>query len=104
MPASAFGVACWVVGVQMTPQVLLCSYWRRTPTERRKAMNQEIGFVKINRNRYISTDEKFSIVNTGGSVWVVLKKNDGDNYNSLFIQQPFNRALEAMSQLRKAVA
>lgn len=67
-------------------------------------MNQEIGFVKINRNRYISTDEKFSIVNTGGSVWVVLKKNDGDNYNSLFIQQPFNRALEAMSQLRKAVA
>lgn len=67
-------------------------------------MNQEIGFVKINRNRYISTDEKFSIVNTGGSVWVVLKKNDGDNYNSLFIQQPFNRALEAMSELRKAVA
>ncbi len=67
-------------------------------------MNTEIKFIKINRNRYITLDEKFTILNTGGSVWVVLKKNDDDNYNSLFIKQPFNRALEAMSELRKAVA
>jgi hypothetical protein len=67
-------------------------------------MTTEIKFIKINNNRYITLDEKFTILNTGGSVWVVLKKNDDDNYNSLFIKQPFNRALEAMSELRKAVA
>lgn len=67
-------------------------------------MNTEIKFIKINRNRYITLDEKYTILNTGGSVWVVLKKNDNDNYNSLFISEPFNRALEAMSQLRKMVA
>ncbi len=67
-------------------------------------MTQEIAFIKINKNRYITTDEQFTILNTGGSVWVVLKKNENDNYNSLFIKQPFNRALEAMSELRKAVA
>jgi len=67
-------------------------------------MTQEIGFIKINQKRYITTDEKFTILNTGGSVWVVLKKNDDDNYNSLFIKEPFNRALEAMSALRKVVA
>lgn len=67
-------------------------------------MTQEIGFIKINRNRYITTDDKFTVMNTGGSVWIVLKKNDDDNYNTLFINEPFNRALEAMSALRKAVA
>jgi hypothetical protein len=67
-------------------------------------MTTEISFIKINQNRYISTDEQFTILNTGGSVWVVLKKNNEDNYNSLFINHPFNRALEAMSELRKAVA
>jgi hypothetical protein len=67
-------------------------------------MTTEIKFMKINNNRYITVDEKFTILNMGGSVWVVLKKNDDDNYNSLFIKQPFNRALEAMSELRKAVA
>lgn len=67
-------------------------------------MSNEIKFIKINRNRYITTDEQFTILNTGGSVWVVLKKNENDNYNSLFINQPFNRALEAMCELRKAVA
>lgn len=67
-------------------------------------MNTEIKFVKINNNRYITLDEKFTILNTGGSVWVVLKKNDDDNYNSLFINQPFNKALEAMSELRKVAA
>ncbi len=67
-------------------------------------MTQEIGFVKINRNRYITTDEQFTVLNIGGSVWVVLKKNATDNFNSMFIAQPFNHALEAMSALRKAVA
>lgn len=67
-------------------------------------MTQEVGFIKINRNRYITTDDKFTVMNTGGSVWIVLKKNDDDNYNTLFINEPFNRALEAMSALRKAVA
>jgi len=72
--------------------------------KRKKQMTQEIGFVKINRNRYITTDEQFTVLNIGGSVWVVLKKNENDKYNSMFIAQPFNRALEAMSALRKAVA
>jgi len=67
-------------------------------------MTQKIAFIKINKNRYITTDNKFTVLNTGGSVWVVLKKNDDNNYNSLFIKEPFNRALEAMSALRKAVA
>lgn len=67
-------------------------------------MTQEVEFLKINRNRYITTDEQFTVLNIGGSVWVVLKKNATDNYNSMFIAQPFNRALEAMSALRKAVA
>ena len=67
-------------------------------------MTQEVGFLKINRNRYITTDEQFTVLNIGGSVWVVLKKNENDKYNSMFIAQPFNRALEAMSALRKAVA
>ena len=67
-------------------------------------MTTEIKFIKINRNRYITLDEKYTILNTGGSVWVVLKKNDNDNYNSLFINQAFNRVLEAMSELRKVVA
>jgi hypothetical protein len=67
-------------------------------------MTQTIEFVKINRDRYITTDEKFTVLNTGGSVWVVLKKNDSDSYNSIFIERPFNRALEAMAELRKAVA
>jgi len=67
-------------------------------------MTQKITFIKINKNRYITTDEKFTILNTGGSVWVVLKKNDDNNYNALFIKESFNRALEAMSALRKAVA
>jgi hypothetical protein len=61
-------------------------------------------FIKINRNRYITTDEQFTVLNIGGSVWVVLKKNDADNYNTMFINHPFNRALEAMVELRKAVA
>lgn len=61
-------------------------------------------FVKINRNRYITTDEQFTVLNIGGSVWVVLKKNTDDNYNSMFINQPFNRALEAMAELRKVAA
>lgn len=61
-------------------------------------------FVKINRNRYITTDEQFTVLNIGGSVWVVLKKNTEDNYNSMFINQPFNRALEAMAELRKVAA
>jgi hypothetical protein len=67
-------------------------------------MKQELGFIKINRNRYITLDERFTVLNTGGSVWVVLQKNADDNYNSLFIQRPFNRALEAMTELRKVVA
>lgn len=67
-------------------------------------MTNTIEFVKINRDRYITTDEKFTVLNTGGSVWVVLKKNDNDRYNSIFIERPFNRALEAMAELRKAVA
>jgi hypothetical protein len=75
-----------------------------SPQKWKKEMTTEIGFIKINRNRYITTDEQFTVLNTGGSVWVVLKKNDDDNYNSLFIKEPFNRALEAMSALRKAVA
>jgi hypothetical protein len=61
-------------------------------------------FLKINRNRYITTDEQFTVLNIGGSVWVVLKKNADDNYNSMFINQPFNRALEAMAELRKVAA
>jgi hypothetical protein len=61
-------------------------------------------FLKINRNRYITTDEQFTVLNIGGSVWVVLKKNAEDNYNSMFINQPFNRALEAMAELRKVAA
>lgn len=67
-------------------------------------MTNEFGFLKINRNRYITTDEQFTILNTGGSVWVVLRKNDDDNYNKLFIKEPFNNVLQAMSALRKAVA
>lgn len=67
-------------------------------------MTTAIEFVKINRDRYITTDERFTVLNTGGSVWVVLKKNDNDSYNSIFIERPFNRALEAMAELRKAVA
>lgn len=67
-------------------------------------MTTKIEFIKINHNRYITMDEQFTILNTGGSVWVVLKKNTDDNYNTLFIKQPFNNALEAMAQLRKAVA
>ena len=61
-------------------------------------------FLKINRNRYITTDEQFTVLNIGGSVWGVLKKNADDNYNSMFINQPFNRALEAMAELRKVAA
>jgi hypothetical protein len=76
---------------------------RKTVAPRKVEMN-EIRFLKLNNNRFITDDEKFTILNTGGSVWLVLKKNDDDNYNSLFIKQPFNRALEAMSALRKAVA
>jgi hypothetical protein len=61
-------------------------------------------FVKINRNRYITTDEQFTILNIGGSVWVVLKKIDSSSYNEMFINRPFNRALEAMAELRKVAA
>ena len=61
-------------------------------------------FIKINRNRYITTDEQFTVLHIGGSVWVVLKKNGEDNYNAMFLDRPFNRALEAMAELRKAVA
>lgn len=61
-------------------------------------------FVKINRNRYITTDEQFTILNIGGSVWVVLKKIDSSSYNEMFINRPFNRALEAMVELRKVAA
>jgi hypothetical protein len=61
-------------------------------------------FVKINRNRYITTDEQFTVLNLGGSVWVVLKKIDSSSYNEMFINRPFNRALEAMAELTKAVA
>ena len=63
-----------------------------------------IEFVKINRNRYITTDEQFTVLNLGGSVWVVLKKVESSTYNKMFINRPFNRALEAMAELRKAVA
>jgi hypothetical protein len=63
-----------------------------------------MNFVKINRNRYISADNKFTVLNTGGSVWLVLKKNDSDNYNSLFINRPFNRAAEAIAELEKVGA
>jgi hypothetical protein len=63
-----------------------------------------IEFVKINRNRYITTDEQFTVLNLGGSVWVVLKKVESSTYNEMFINRPFNRALEAMVELRKAVA
>jgi len=63
-----------------------------------------IEFVKINRNRYITTDEQFTVLNLGGSVWVVLKKVESSTYNEMFINRPFNRALEAMAELRKAVA
>lgn len=63
-----------------------------------------IEFVKINRNRYITTDEQFTVLNLGGSVWVVLKKIETSSYNEMFIDRPFNRALEAMAELRKAVA
>jgi hypothetical protein len=63
-----------------------------------------IEFVKINRNRYITTDEKFTVLNLGGSVWVVLQKIESSTYNEMFINRPFNRALEAMAELRKAVA
>ena len=66
--------------------------------------SNKFGFIKINQNRFISNDERFTILNTGGSVWVVLKKNDDDNYNTLFIKEPFNRAMDAMAQLRQAVA
>ena len=66
--------------------------------------DSKMEFVKINRNRYITTDEQFTVLNIGGSVWVVLKKNTDDNYNSMFINQPFNRALEAMAELRKVAA
>lgn len=65
---------------------------------------KKMEFIKINRNRYITTDEQFTVLNIGGSVWVVLKKNDADNYNTMFINHPFNRALEAMAELRKAAA
>jgi hypothetical protein len=61
-------------------------------------------FVKINRNRYITTDEQFTVLNLGGSVWVVLKKIDSSSYNEMFINRPFNRALEAMAELRKVAA
>ena len=64
----------------------------------------EVNFVKINRNRYISEDEQFLVVNMGASVWVVLKKNTYDAYYSVLIRRPFNRALEAMSELRKVMA
>lgn len=74
------------------------------PKKWKRKMTQEIGFIKINRNRYITTDEQFTVLNIGGSVWVVLKKNANDNYNTMFIQEPFNRALEAMSALRKVIA
>jgi len=63
-----------------------------------------IEFVKINRNRYITTDEQFTVLNLGGSVWVVLKKVESSTYNEVFIKRLFNRALEAMAELRKAVA
>jgi hypothetical protein len=63
-----------------------------------------IEFVKINRNRYITTDEKFTVLNLGGSVWVVLQKIESSTYNEMFINRPFNHALEAMAELRKAVA
>jgi len=63
-----------------------------------------IEFVKINRNRYITTDEQFTVLNLGGSVWVVLKKVESSTYNEMFINHPFNGALEAMTELKKAVA
>lgn len=76
-------------------------YWKTNGFPMR---GKKMEFIKINRNRYITTDEQFTVLNTGGSVWVVLKKNDADNYNSMFINRPFNRALEAMAELRKVAA
>ena len=64
----------------------------------------DLGFAKINRNRYVTLDGRFTVINTGGSVWVVLQKNDDEPYNTLFLTEPFNSASEAMEALRRMVA
>lgn len=61
-------------------------------------------FLKISHTRYVSLDGKYEIVNVGGGLWSVSKQNDNDKFFSLYFDQPFNGALEAMSELRKAVA
>jgi NDP-sugar pyrophosphorylase family protein len=61
-------------------------------------------FLKISHTRYISFDGKFEIVNIGGGLWSVSKQNDNDKFFSLYFDRPFNGALEAMAELRKAVA
>jgi NDP-sugar pyrophosphorylase family protein len=61
-------------------------------------------FLKVSHTRYISLDGKFEIVNIGGGLWSVSKQNDNDKFFSLYFDRPFNGALEAMAELRKAVA
>ena len=61
-------------------------------------------FLKISHTRYVSLDGKFEIVNIGGGLWTVSKQNDNDKFFSLYFDRPFNGALQAMAQTRKAVA
>lgn len=61
-------------------------------------------FLKISHTRYISLDGKFEIVAIGKGLWTVSKQNDNDKFFSLYFDRPFNGALEAMAELKKAVA
>jgi hypothetical protein len=70
------------------------------PKERRLQMK----FLKITHTRYISLDGQFEIVAIGQGLWTVSKQNDNDKYFSLYIDRPFNGALEAMAELQKVAA
>lgn len=61
-------------------------------------------FLKISHTRYVSLDGKFEIVSIGGGLWTVSKQNDNDEYFSFFFDRAFYNALEAMAEVRKAVA
>jgi hypothetical protein len=61
-------------------------------------------FLKVTNNRYVSFDGKFEIVKLGVGIWSVSKKNDNDQYFSLYYSFPFESASKAMAELQKVGA
>ena len=61
-------------------------------------------FLKVTPKRYVSFDGQFEIVAIGGGLWTVSKKNQNDNYFSLYFDHPFSNLKAALAKFEKVSA